>query len=104
MKTIPFIGYMIHLLFYIELKGGDRKITKKQSIIVDIKYMKEKWNVQAILALETQIQQMFVKITMCQKLYPEYFHLFDLSNILVKTIVYILLTFIDEESRVRQEK
>lgn len=47
---------------------------------------------------------MFVKITMCQKLYPEYFHLFDLSNILVKTIVYILLTFIDEESRVRQEK
>lgn len=30
--------------------------------------MKEKWDVQAILALETQIQQMFVKITMCQRL------------------------------------
>lgn len=70
-KNIPFIGYMIYLLFYIGLKGRDRKITKMQSIIVDIKYMKEKWDVQAILALETQIQQIFVEITTCQTLYSE---------------------------------
>lgn len=61
---------MICLLLYIGLKGRDRKITKKQTIIVDIKYTK-KWDVQAILALETQIQQIFVRITMCQTLYPE---------------------------------